>query len=65
MTRYRSERIMPRRLYNIGLFIFEFSEFALDNQFFMVASLDASDDLRVDVERLRDGDDFFRFRSVP
>ena len=50
---------MPRRLYNIGLFIFELPELAPDNQFFTVAFFDASDDLRVDVERFRDGDDLF------
>ena len=60
MMKYRSERIMPRRLYNIGLFILELSKLAPDNQFFTVAFFDASDDLRVDVERFRDGDDLWR-----
>ena len=50
---------MLRRLYNIGLFIFELPELAPDNQFLVVAFFDASDDLRIDIERFRDGDDFF------
>ena len=59
LTRNAESMIIKQtnRMYAIS--ILELPELTLDNQFLMVAFLDASYYLRVDVERFRDGDDFF------